>query len=378
MKKRFLFLSALFAMQTFYAHSQEVIADTYSAADTTGLNKGTAQYKLFSGNAVTNRLRWSLAIIGNETGQTTDTAGANFRIFRHNNNGDWIQTALAIERSTGLVEMYSGFRANSATPGKAALTGAGITGTGTGIANTSVLGFYESNGTKRQGMIGKYVNNSNDMFLVSETGGIRLSPMGDGAVHISGNGVRNVMDFYQAEYGPPTPETRSIGTRLVLHTRIAAGSPAVDYAMGLQLGATVTGWFSVPSNTETHYWDFYGGTVPVVRLDGAGNISTKGNVNVVGDVSTRKLKVATTAWPDFVFADDYKLPSLQDVSRYIKENHRLPGVPAAAEVEKSGLDVGEMQKTMMEKIEQLTLHLIRLDEENRQLKEELEKLKASK
>jgi hypothetical protein len=50
---------------------------------------------------------------------------------------------------------------------------------------------------------------------------------------------------------------------------------------------------------------------------------------------------------------------------------------AAAEIEKDGLDVGKMQKTMMEKIEELTLHLIRLDEENRQLKAAIEELKSS-
>ncbi|SFM67124.1 hypothetical protein SAMN05428949_0382 [Chitinophaga sp. YR627] len=478
MKKRFLFLSGMLALQTYYAHAQT--QPSYSATEAT-TQTGNYHYKLFNGSGANTALRWTIGMIETESGSNK---GSNFRISRIDDNGNWIASALAIDRSTGLVEMYGGFRANSTAAGQPALTGAGITGTGTGIANTSVLGFYESNAKTRQGMVGKYVNNSNDMFLVSEIGGIRLSPMGDGAVHISGNGVRNVMDFYQAEYGAPTAETRSIGTRLVLHSRVAAGSPATDYALGLQLGATVTGWFSVPSNTETHYWDFYGGTVPVVRLDGAGNITTKGTLTlnnttsnlikfapggvgaptfntrslgtkivlhdavgsaptnmdyaiglergattygwfavptnttghgwnfyggttlvanldgvgnfstsgnmvvgnttaqvtmkVNGEISTRKVKVTTTGWPDFVFTDDYKLPSLQEISRYIKENHRLPGVPAAAEVEKSGLDVGEMQKTMMEKIEQLTLHLIRLDEENRQLKEELEKLKASK
>lgn len=383
MKRRFLLLSGMLALQTFYAHAQT--QPSYSATEAT-TGTGVYHYKLFNGSATNSALRWTIGTIQTESGSNS---GSNFRISRIDDNGNWIASALAIERSTGLVEMYGGFRANSTAAGQPALTGAGITGTGTGIANTSVLGFYESNAKTRQGMIGKYAANSNDMFMISEVGGIRLSAMADGAVHISGNGVRNVMDFYQAEYGAPTAETRSLGTRLVLHNRVAAGSPATDYALGLQLGATVTGWFSVPSNTSTHYWDFYGGTVAVTRLDGAGNFTTAGSVvigtttaqqtlKVNGDITARKLKITQSGWPDYVFADDYKLPSLQEISRYIKENHRLPGVPAAAEIEKDGLEVGEMQKTMMEKIEQLTLHLIRLDEENRQLKEELEKLKASK
>lgn len=73
-------------------------------------------------------------------------------------------------------------------------------------------------------------------------------------------------------------------------------------------------------------------------------------------------------WPDYVFQNNYKLPGLNDVEEFIKTNKHLPGIPSAAEVEKNGVNVGEMQKLQMEKIEELTLYII-------ELKKEIEKLK---
>jgi hypothetical protein len=76
--------------------------------------------------------------------------------------------------------------------------------------------------------------------------------------------------------------------------------------------------------------------------------------------------VATGSWPDYVFDPSYKLRSLEETEAYIKEHKHLPNIPAAAVVEKEGFALGDMQKRMMEKIEELTLHLI---EANKALKE---------
>jgi hypothetical protein len=66
---------------------------------------------------------------------------------------------------------------------------------------------------------------------------------------------------------------------------------------------------------------------------------------------------ATDSWPDYVFADNYKLSTLEETETFIKSNKHLPNIPAASVVEKEGFALGEMQKMMMEKIEELTLHL---------------------
>src|SRR5436189_984487 len=75
-------------------------------------------------------------------------------------------------------------------------------------------------------------------------------------------------------------------------------------------------------------------------------------------------------WPDYVFNNQYKLRGLNEVEEFIKKNNHLPGIPSAKEVESNGVNVGEMQKLQMEKIEELTLYII-------ELKKEIEKLKAA-
>ncbi len=63
-------------------------------------------------------------------------------------------------------------------------------------------------------------------------------------------------------------------------------------------------------------------------------------------------------WPDYVFADDYKLKPLSEVKSFIEKNKHLHNIPAAAEMEKSGIQLGEMCKRLMEKVEELTLYII--------------------
>jgi hypothetical protein len=80
---------------------------------------------------------------------------------------------------------------------------------------------------------------------------------------------------------------------------------------------------------------------------------------VEGTIAARRIKVTQSGtWPDFVFDTEYKLPSLQEVEVFIKVNRHLPDVPSAAEVTKEGQDVGEMNRILLQKIEELTLHLI--------------------
>lgn len=80
-------------------------------------------------------------------------------------------------------------------------------------------------------------------------------------------------------------------------------------------------------------------------------------------------------WPDYVFAEGYKLPELSDVKSFIQENKHLPGIPKASEIEKNGQNLGEMQRLMVEKIEELTLYIIDLKKENDEIKKELANLK---
>ncbi|MFT5889972.1 MAG: hypothetical protein ACI9Y7_000060 [Dokdonia sp.] len=77
-------------------------------------------------------------------------------------------------------------------------------------------------------------------------------------------------------------------------------------------------------------------------------------------------------WPDYVFANDYQLKTIEEVSAFIQDNGHLPNVPAAATIETEGIDLGEMQVIQMEKIEELTLYIISLKKEIDLLKTKIE------
>lgn len=103
--------------------------------------------------------------------------------------------------------------------------------------------------------------------------------------------------------------------------------------------------------------------------------SNEFRLSVAGKVMCEELKVQLqNNWPDYVFAADYKLKPLEEVEQHIQAEKHLPGIPAAAEVEKDGLEVGDMQRKMMEKIEELTLYVIDLNKENKALKQRVEQL----
>jgi len=70
-------------------------------------------------------------------------------------------------------------------------------------------------------------------------------------------------------------------------------------------------------------------------------------------------------WPDYVFKKDYQLKPLSEVKSYIEQNQHLPDMPAAEKVEKDGINLGEMNKALLKKVEELTLYLIEKDKENK-------------
>ena len=131
-----------------------------------------------------------------------------------------------------------------------------------------------------------------------------------------------------------------------------------------------------------------GGGSKVVELAGKlkiGNeeIPSDAHLSVDGKIYCEEVKVQLSEnWADYVFADNYKLQSLEEVESYIKENKHLPNVPSAEEVEEKGLNVSEMLKKQMEKIEELTLYVIeqnkKLEEQAQKLDEQQEKLEAQK
>lgn len=82
-----------------------------------------------------------------------------------------------------------------------------------------------------------------------------------------------------------------------------------------------------------------------------------------GLLHAREIKVDLQTWPDYVFEHDYDLRPLKELAAYIQKEGHLPNVPSAKEIEENGMNVGEMNKILMEKLEELTLYVIDLQDQ---------------
>lgn len=94
-----------------------------------------------------------------------------------------------------------------------------------------------------------------------------------------------------------------------------------------------------------------------------------------GLVECKRVRVASDIWADYVFKKDYNLSSLSETEDYIKKNGHLPGMPSEQDVMEKGIDIGEINRLLLEKVEELTLHLIEQEKKIEQLSEKLKKLK---
>jgi hypothetical protein len=97
-----------------------------------------------------------------------------------------------------------------------------------------------------------------------------------------------------------------------------------------------------------------------------------------GKAICEELKVQLQAsWPDYVFHESFQLKPLEQLEQDIKMLGHLPGIPSATEVESNGIEVGEMQRLLLEKVEELTLYVIELQKENLEIKQQLKELTPS-
>ena len=151
-----------------------------------------------------------------------------------------------------------------------------------------------------------------------------------------------------------------------------------------------TNFFAVTANPgATHpYLNFsfnngsYTNTVMIIDGDnhrvGIGNdiseVPAGYRLAVDGKVKCREVRVTNSGWADFVFDESYELPSLTTVKQYIQQNKHLPGVPSEAEVLKNGTDLGEIDAILLQKIEELTLYMIELKQENEALNKRINEL----
>ncbi len=95
---------------------------------------------------------------------------------------------------------------------------------------------------------------------------------------------------------------------------------------------------------------------------------------VNAQIVAKEIKVSDNDWADFVFKEDYVLKDIKEVENFIQENKHLPDIPTKEEISKEGVNVGEMQAKLLQKIEELTLYVIELKKENEKLNEKIDKI----
>ncbi len=119
------------------------------------------------------------------------------------------------------------------------------------------------------------------------------------------------------------------------------------------------------------------GNVSIGTTDAQGyKLAVSGNVAIDGNLKAKEVEVKLDVWADYVFKEGYILRPLSEVETFIKENKHLPGIPSEEEVQKEGINVGEMNTLLLEKIEELTLYMIDLKKENEEIKSQIENLRG--
>jgi len=109
-----------------------------------------------------------------------------------------------------------------------------------------------------------------------------------------------------------------------------------------------------------------------------GDVLLEDNMNVMGTIQCSSLQINnwTIEAPDYVFEKDYKLLSLKEVEKKISAEKHLPEVPSAAEMKKNGVNLSDLNMTLLKKVEELTLYMIeqnnKIESQNKKI-EDLEK-----
>ncbi len=264
-----------------------------------------------------------------------------------------------------------------------------------GLGTVIPLSKIHISATARESLrIYNYGNASNYLNLWQGTGGVVFDPIGTGQLWIGYDQPTNVLVGINSN-GSVSSGRLGVGTNTPMskiHINSAARESLRIYNDGntakyLSFWQGTAGSVLDPIGTG-QLWIGYDQPTNVligVNSDGSASSGTVGigttttgshKLAVEGSIGAREIKVEATGWSDFVFEKDYELRTLEEVEEHISEKGHLPEIPSEAEVTKNGINLGEMDAKLLQKIEELTLYMIDMNKQMQELKSENEELKA--
>jgi hypothetical protein len=229
----------------------------------------------------------------------------------------------------------------------------------------------------RLDVLGAGTTSSTNTFLLRNSLGDTLMRMrDDGRMGIGYNGV---------SYGR-TLNMGGTGVNFYTPNEVAFGGAIFPTDTSLVI------WSNSGSNNYLVFQPSWGNTgvgtyTPNAKLHLNGAMLIGGNndrvavgyqLSVAGKIISEEVKVQLRAsWPDYVFADDYQLMPLEELQKSIQQNKHLPNIPSAAAVNAAnGIELGEMNRKLVEKVEELTLYILQLKKENNQLQQQNQSLES--
>ncbi|MEX0360810.1 MAG: fibronectin type III domain-containing protein, partial [Allomuricauda sp.] len=161
--------------------------------------------------------------------------------------------------------------------------------------------------------------------------------------------ISNVLDYTADQLTPSTPYQFHV-TALDYYGNEGPASPFLDVTTDpVPAGGGNAEW------TKNGTTASYTGEVAI----GTSSVPSGYKLAVDGKLIAEEVRVEFSGtWPDYVFKEGYDLPTLEEIQKHIDEHGHLPNIPSAKEVEADGMDVGEMNKLLLEKIEEMMLYII--------------------
>jgi len=235
------------------------------------------------------------------------------------------------------------------------------------------------------------VHSNNTGLLLYANATERMRIQGNGDIGIGTNAPNAKLAIFQAaELGNAARTSKLIltvsgavgtGNNFQHNTWLSRNENGNDWLSAvLHDGISIDDSYLIPSVDTRTWWErnpegniqSWGDKQNTYMTLNNGNVSigtkdSKGyKLAVNGKIHTNEVRVDMDVWPDYVFNNDYKLPLLSEVESFINKNHHLPAMPSEAEVKTQGIQLGEMNKILVQKVEELTLYLIEKDKKDKE------------